>query len=449
MSAVAKRTAEKRAINLPRPKGWAVYNDAGASQAQILATIEKLNTAFEAFKQKNDESIEALKTGRDDVVTREHVDRISAEVTKQNEALEEMRKSVSAALVNGGTNDNDEPGKTAEHRAHARAFRNHLRKGVDAGLRDMEIKAALSNDSDPDGGFVVPIELDQNIGRVLTTISAMRRLATVRPIGTSVLRKVHNLGGSTTGWVGEQDARADTANPTLAQLEFNVMEVYAQPQATQTFLDDAFVNVEQWLADELAIAFAEKEGDAFINGDGVKKPRGILQYTKVANASYGVSTAANWARTGYIATGASGAFVSTTATASGMDNLVDVTHALRQQFIPGATWLMSRATLGTTRKIRDETTGHYVWQPATATEPQSILGYGVEIDDNMPAIAANSFSIAFGDFRQGYIIVDRMGTRVLRDPYTNKPYVRFYTTKRVGGGIQNFEAIKLLKFGTS
>jgi len=443
----------KRRIDMARPDGWAVYADANAansapSHADVMATITSLNTAFDAFKAKNDENIAELKRGRDDVVTRDHVDRINADVTKYGDQLRAMQGQIAALLVNGPAND-DAPGQSLEARTHSKAFRNFIKRGVDAGLRELEIKAALSTDSDPDGGYTVPVELDTAIGRVLATVSAMRRLATVRTLGSSIYRKLHTLGGATSGWVGEQDSRPTTTSPTLAQLEFVPGEVYANPAATQTFLDDTFVNGEAWLAEELAIAFAEKEGDAFINGDGVKKPRGILQYTKVANSSYSATSAANWARTGYIFTGTSGAYVTTSATASGMDNLIDLTHALRQPFLPGAQFLMSRATLGTTRKIRDETTGHYVYAPASATEPESILGYPVEIDDNMPAIAANSFSVAFGDFRQAYVVVDRIGTRVLRDPYTNKPYVNFYTTKRVGGGIQNFEAIKLLKFGTS
>ena len=444
----------KRIIDIERPAGWAIRADAqqpaAPSMVDVMATLSELNKAFDAFKAKRDEELKQIKAGRADVVTTEHVDRINADVTKQAEILDAMQRQLTALSIHGPANDDGGP--TPEARAHAKAFQNFIRRGVEDGLNELAVKAALSTDSNADGGFVVPVELDGAIGRVLTTISAMRRLATVRTIGTSMLRQTHNLGGSTSGWVGEQDSRTDTTNPTLVQLEFPVHEVYAQPQATQQFIDDAVVNADAWLAEELAIAFAEKEGDAFVNGDGVKKPRGILQYTKVANSSYSVSSGANWAKTGYVVTGASGAFVTTSATASGADNLIDTQHALRAQFVPGATWLMSRATLATARKIRVETTGGYAWSPpAVPTEAAmgTILGHSVDVDDNMPAIGANSYSIAFANFRAAYQILDRIGTRVLRDPYTNKPYVRFYTTKRVGGGIKDFEAIKLLKFGTS
>ena len=417
------------------------------TMADVMAAVRELSATHEKFREKNNESIEALKRGRDDVVAREHVDRINADVTKLTDNIEAMRAQLAAVTVTGG--GTTERGQTPEARAHSQAFRAFLARGIESDLNALAVRAQLTSDSNPDGGFVVPVEMDLTIQRVLGTISALRRLANVQTITTASLREIHDLAGTGSGWVGEQDTRSETNTPTLAQLQFDAMEMYAQPQASSTLLDDAAVNVESWVAEAVATAFAELEAAAFVSGDGVKKPRGILSYTKVANASYAPSTAAGWAKTGYIATGLSAGFVATTASASGYDNLIDLQHALRSQMMPGAAWLMSRATLAAVRKIRDETTGHYAYSPPTAGEPGSILGHTVEIDDNMPAIAANSYSIAFANWQRAYKVVDRFGTRVLRDPFTNKPFVKFYTTRRVGGGIRDFEAIKLMKFAAS
>lgn len=434
-----------KAVDLGIPRMPIFADAARPDVGQVVALVDKLNQAFDAFKVQNDKEIADIKAGKPDVVTREHTDRINASVTELSGQITALQEKIAANAVTGGTASN---GGTPEARAHATAFRGFMRRGVDGDLRDLEIKAALSTDSNPDGGYVVPVETDRMISRVLATVSAMRRLAQVQPIGTNTLRKQHNLAGTGSGWVGEQDARSDSANPMLAQLEFSVMEMYAQPQATQAMLDDAFINTEEWLAGEVQTAFSELESTALISGDGNKKPRGILSYTKVANSSYSASTAANWAKTGYVVSGASGAFETSSATVNGYDRMLDLYHALREALRANATWLMADGTLATVRKIKDAQ-GQYIYMPPTATEPGSVLGKPIAIDDNMPAIAANSYSIAFADFRRAYLVLDRFGTRVLRDPFTNKPFVRFYTTKRVGGGMQDFEALKLMKFATS
>jgi HK97 family phage major capsid protein len=196
-------------------------------------------------------------------------------------------------------------------------------------------------------------------------------------------------------------------------------------------------DIESWLASEVAVEFAEEEGAAFITGNGVKKPRGILGYTPVANANYA------WGSVGFVASGAAGAFV---AAPNGGDCLISLQHSLKSGYRNNGTFMMNDLTFEAVRKLKDSN-GAYIWRPGIeAGSADTLLGKPVSVDDNMPDIAANSYSIAFGDFQRGYIITDRMGARVLRDPYTNKPFVHFYTTKRVGGGIQDFAAIKLLKF---
>lgn len=208
------------------------------------------------------------------------------------------------------------------------------------------------------------------------------------------------------------------------------------PAATSSLLDDSAVNIDEWLAEEVRIAFAEQEGTAFVSGDGTNKPKGFLDYTTVANDSW------TWGNIGFIATGAAGAFP---ATDPG-DVLIDLIYAVKSGYRANAHFVMNRATQSVIRKMKDGD-GTYLWQPsANPGESPRLLGFPVAESEDMPDIAAGSASLAFGDFQRGYLIVDRVGIRVLRDPYSAKPYVLFYTTKRVGGGVQDFEAIKFLKF---
>jgi HK97 family phage major capsid protein len=305
------------------------------------------------------------------------------------------------------------------------------------------VKASLRTDSDPDGGYVVPDQMESTIDRVLGTVSAMRSIARVISISAGTYKKLVNQGGATGGWVGERESRPETSTPTLSELTFPAMELYANPAATQTLLDDARISIEQWLADEVSIVFAEKEGAAFISGTGVNQPRGLLSYDTVADASYA------WGKLGYVVSGVTAAL--TDGTHNGADALTDLVYSIKQGYRQNSRFLMNRKTQAAIRKFKSKTEELYLWQPSIQVgQPATILGYPVTDDDNMPdATAGGNLPIAFGDFQRGYLIVDRMGIRVLRDPFTNKPYVHFYTTKRVGGGVQNFEAIKLLKIGTS
>jgi HK97 family phage major capsid protein len=256
-------------------------------------------------------------------------------------------------------------------------------------------------------------------------------------VGTDEYAKLVSLGGAQSGWVGEEAARPETGTPTLSKILITSGEIYANPMATQRSLDDAAFDAEAWLAEEVSIEFAEKEGAAFWNGNGLNKPKGVRNYTAVANASY------SWGKVGFVVTGAAAAF----ASSNPADAIIDLHYSLRAGYRNGATFLTSDAVLGTVRKFKDGQ-GNYLWAPPTADAPASILGKPVVTDDNVDALGANNFPMAFGNFQRGYLITDRVGIRVLRDPYTNKPNVGFYTTKRVGGGIVNFEAIKLLRCST-
>ena len=410
-------------------------NDAVPGMVEVLAKINEVHRNFEAFKSKNDEQIAALKAGRDDVVRREEVDRINEAVSRASNELKDMAQQVAAVR----TAPTDKPGQTVEAAAHARAFNGFIRKGVDNGLNDLAVKAALSTDSDPDGGYVVPEELDATIARVMEKTSAMRRLSTVQSVGAATYKKIINLGGAGSGWVGEKQARPQTNTPQLAEIVIPTMEVYAMPAATQATLDDARTDIEKWLSGELGLAFVAQEADAFIQGNGVVKPRGFLSYNFAASSAASPSA---WEKIGFTKTGANGAFA---ADPNGGDALLDLIYSLKAEYRAEAAFIMNSASTNRLRKLKDSD-GNYLWQPRLAEgEPDRLLGYRVETDDYMPDFATDAYPIAFGDFKRGYLITDRFGIRLVRDPYTNKPYVMFYTTKRVGGGVVDFHAIKCLK----
>ncbi|WP_426041510.1 phage major capsid protein [Brevundimonas sp. TWP2-3-4b1] len=415
------------AIGAPRVRGVV---SARAEPRAATEILNELTATFETFKAEQNEKLAELKKGQDDVVKTEKVDRINAEITKLQKALDDVN-AVQAAMRVGGAGKDIDPA-AAEHEA---AFNRFFRKGIDNGLHDLEVKAKLTTQSDPDGGYLVPEEMEAGIDRVLGRVSTVRGLARVINISTDTYKKLVNMGGASSGWVGEEQARPETNTPTLREIAINTKELYANPAATQTSLDDAAIDIAAWLADEVSIEFAEQEGAAFVSGDGVLRPRGLLSYTNVANGSYA------WGGLGFIASGGAAAF----AASNPADALVDLYYALKSGYRNGASWLMSDAVMATVRKFKDGQ-GNYIWAPpANSAEVATILGKPVQNDDNMPALGANNFPVAFGNFQRGYLIVDRMGVRVLRDPYTNKPNVMFYTTKRVGGGVVNFEAIKLLR----
>jgi len=426
-------------INPARLRGFAVARADASNPTQIL---NDMKVAFEEFKAANNKELADLKKGAGDYVQTEKVDKINAEITSLQKSLDAVNAGISAMQIGGGGGINTDPA-VAEH---TQAFNKWFRKGdraIDADMRDLEVKAALTTDSDDDGGFLVPEEMANTVDRVVGTVSVMREIAQVMTISTDSYKKLVSMGGAGSGWVGEKEARPETATPTLRELVFNMMEIYANPAATQKMLDDSRVDIAEWLGSEVAIEFAEQEGAAFIGGDGVNRPRGVLAYDKVANGSYG------WGKLGYVPSGKAGGFADVTAAVSPADALIDTYYALKQQYRNGASWLMSDPTMGAVRKFKDND-GAYIWQsPSGTAELPTILNKPVRTDDNMENVAAGKFPIAFGNFERGYLIVDRFGIRVLRDPYTNKPYVHFFTTKRVGGGVQNFEAIKLTKIGTS
>ncbi len=386
------------------------------------ATHDDVLSAFEAFKDANDDRLAQIeKRMSADVVTSDKVDRINKAVDEL--ILKSRRPFLSAE-------------KMVEPSEHSRAFGMYVRRGESHGLSAIEQKA-MSVGSGTDGGYLVPSQTEAEIARLLSKASPIRSIADVRQSSVTLYKKPFATAGAATGWIGETAARPQTNSPVLAELQFPAMELYAMPAATQALLDDSIVNLDEWLAREVETVFAEQETDAFINGDGITKPKGFLNYTKVAQ------TAWTWGNTGYIPTGVAGGFAASNPT----DKLVDLIYALKAGYRQNGSWVMSRNTQAQIRKFKDAQ-GNYLWQPAAVPNGNaSLLAFPVIESEYMPDIATDAHAVVFGDFKRGYLIVDRVGVRVLRDPFSTKPYILFYTTKRVGGGIQDFDAIKTLKFG--
>ncbi|MEX0753190.1 MAG: phage major capsid protein [Xanthobacteraceae bacterium] len=398
-----------------------------------LVTHDDMLRAFEAFKQENDRRIAAVEKGRGDVLLEEKVARINATLDAHQRAIDETNlRSARPAL---GRESGADRLAANEHKS---AFESYVRTGETSGLRALEVKA-MSVGSGADGGFTVPVEIDHIIGARLTAISPIRSIAGQRTISGNVYKKPFMTSGPAVGWVGETAARPQTGTPTLDELSFPAMELYAMPAATATLLEDSAVNIDEWLAGEVEQVFAQQEGAAFVSGDGSNKPKGFLSYTTVDNASW------TWGEIGYLATGAAGAFPASNPS----DVLIDLVYSVKAGYRQNGVFVMNRKTQSAIRKFKDSN-GNYLWQPpAQAGGRASLLTFTVVEAEDMPDVAADSLSIAFGDFGRGYLVVDRAGVSVLRDPYTAKPYVLFYTTKRVGGGVQDFDAIKLLKFAAS
>lgn len=405
---------------------------AGGSADERLA-FDELHQAFAAFKETNEDRLAALEGHSADALIDDKLERLSRVIDNQQQKLDEL--SLKAVRPPLGSERSTTAATSAASLQHKSAFHQYVRGGESQALRGLEEKA-LSVGSDPDGGYLVPEETEATVNRALKDISPIRAIAGIRQVSASVYKRPFAISGPETGWVGETAARTQTNAPTLAELSFPTMELYAMPAATQSLLDDSAVNIDEWLAEEVRIAFAEQEGTAFVTGDGVNKPRGFLDYTTVDNAAW------TWGNVGTISTGTAGAFPASDPS----DVLIDLIYAVRSGYRANAHFVMNRSTQAEIRKMKDAD-GTYLWQPASRPgEASTLMGFPVMESEDMPDVAADSLSLAFGDFRRGYLIVDRVGIRVLRDPYSAKPYVLFYTTKRVGGGIQDFDAIKFLKF---
>jgi HK97 family phage major capsid protein len=394
--------------------------------------FEELKALFEQFKAANDERLKQIEA-------KGHADPLlEAKVDKINAALSELRdqadKTEAAFNRIGLVGSNGAP------------VQNEYQKAFSAFARKGDIQAALSTGSDPDGGYSVPIEVDRAILNLAINDVPMRRLATVMSGTTPNYTKLVDVKGTGSAWVGETDARGVTNSPQLAALTPFMGELYANPAATQTMLDDSFLDVEGWLAASVNETFSIAENTAFTTGNGTNKPKGILAYTTATTAD---ATRA-FGTVQHVITGEAAAFKTPSATVSPADCLIDLIYSLKAAYRQGATLMMNKLTLATVRKFKDAVDGEYIWTPPSAEgiasgQAGTLLGYGVVENEDMPDVGAGALAVAFGDFKRAYTIYDRIGTRLLRDPYTNKPYVHFYLTKRVGGFLTDSNALKLLK----
>jgi HK97 family phage major capsid protein len=400
------------------------------SEAKEILT--RLEARVEEFRKANDELSKQLKEkGSADTLLIEKVEKLNSSITELNSLKSEVEEL--QVKMNRPAVDPRGKQKSEDVIAHEKAFNQFVRKGDDRGLSDLERKA-VNVTTAADGGYALPEEIDSQIYSLAQNFSRFRGLARVVRVSTSDYKQLINKHGATSGWVGEATARTETNSPAIDEFAPPMGEIYANPAATQRSLDDLSFDVEAWLAQEIADKFAIEEGVAFIGGNGTNKPKGITQYTTAATAdssrAYGIIE--------HILSGTSG-------TIATVEPLMDLLARTKEQHKINGTFLMNALTEAVFRKFKDAN-DNYIWQQSLqAGKPNTLLGYPVVVEANMPDLAANSLSIAFGDFKNAYTIVDRVGIRTLRDPLTNKPYVHFYSTKRVGGGVKDSEAIKFIK----
>ena len=412
-----------------------VAPEAKSTTDNPVEAFDDFKRRFEHYREANDERISQIEHGKGvDVLTEEKIARLDAALDRSQQVSTELQLKARRPALGVSAAEGYDPAA----REHKQAFNAYVRSGEFSGLKRLEEKS-LSAGSGPDGGYLVPQPAERELVRRMSQASPIRAISTVRTISAASLKKAYSFAGPQAGWVAETAARTSGSTQTIADLTYPAFELFAMPAATQTLLDDAAIDIEQWILDEVAVVFAEQEGAAFVNGDGLSKPKGFQAYTKVAQASW-VSTAL-----GYVATGVAGGFPASNPS----DILIDYIYALKAGYRQNASFVMNRKTQSQIRKFK-ATTGEYLWAPPVAVGAYAtLMGFPLVEAEDMPDIATDATAIAFGDFARGYIVVDRFGVRILRDPYSNKPYVMFYTTKRVGGGVQDFDAIKFLKFGTS
>lgn len=394
--------------------------------------LEKQAKAWEEFKGANDQRLSEIeKRGHASDDSLAKIATINADIDKLGKMVQDMQL---ASQRTGGASK--ESGVSLEHK---QAFDRFLRTGQDAELKAIERKA-MNSTSDVDGGVLILPEIERAIDRIAMTESALYRLAKVVSTQSRAYNKRVKTSGMACAWPGEGGAAGESTEPKYANIEVVAYPAEVEPWVYNETLEDADVDLAMDLANEAGIAFAEGIGAAVITGQGVGKPRGITTYTTVANASY------TFGNVGYIASGKSGAF----ASVAPADAFVNLQHSLKSQYRSGAVWVMSDTTLGTARQMKDGSGSYYLWQPdPLGAFGGRFLGSPVEVDDNMPTIAADSLSVAYGNFQRGYLIVNRTGTTLIRDNVTAKGTTKFNFRRRVGGGIYNFEAIKVMKFAAS
>ena len=423
----------------------------------VADALDKIATAFDEYKKTNDARIEAVKAGNSTADLDTKLAKMDADMTGLSEAKSRLEKLEAKLARPGALAGGGEKGETPESVEYREAFVDWVRNPQDTdrqvranqAAKALEAKRAdgretratqtVTNNTSA-GGFALPEFIERQIARLSVDMSPIRQISTVRTVSTPDYKELFDVNGATFEWLGETDTRNQTNTPDLREITPTFGMASAKPQASEESLDDLFFNVEQWLIQSAAEAIAQGEGAAFVGGNGTKKPTGFLAGpTPVATAD---ATRA-FGTLQYIASGQAAAMPTSA------DIFLDMVYGIRARYRNNAQWVTSKAVLASMRKFKD-TTGQYLWQPAlTAGQPATFLGYGITEAEDMPAVAANAFPLAFGDFKEGYLICDRVGTRMTRDEITTPGFVKFYIRKRVGGIIRNSQAIKLLKIAAS
>ena len=440
----------------------------GPTLTSVAEAIVKINEAFEEFKRTNDKRLEELKKGGATGDLDAKLAKLETDIAalgEQKSRLEKLEKRV--ARPGALTGNDREERETQEELQHRAAFTAWLRAPGDVdrraalqraerelrkAQRNTELSKALDEDDREQratatttstgsaGGFALPEVLERNIARLSVDISDMRSICTVRTVGSTDYKELFDVNGAAFEWLGETDTRNQTNTSDLAEVAPTFGMASAKPQATEESLDDLFFNVEDWLTMSAAEAIAQGEGAAFVSGNGTKKPTGLLAgpapvTTTDASRAFGTLQ--------YVASGQAAAMPTSA------DIFYDLIYSLRARYRNNARWVTSKLVLAAMRKYKDSQ-NQYLWQPAlTAGQPATFMGYGITEAEDMPAVAANAFPLAFGDFREGYLIADRVGMRITRDEITTPGFVKFYVRKRVGGKLRNTQAIKLLKIAAS
>ena len=405
---------------------------------ELKGLIETQMSAFEEFKTANDKKIDEIaKKGYAPLETQDKVAALNTEMSELASKMASVEKYQARQAIMGEMDGKKQ--RTPEQIEHKAALVDYMRTGNDVGLKALQ-KKAMNSQTDPDGGYLIEEEMDSAIDRFAQTISAIPRLARQVTIGSNTWETLVKTSGLSMRRVADGASGGETAEPKYSKISIPVYTAEVEPWVNNESLEDAFINLEADLALEAGIGFAEGEAAEYISGNGVGKAMGITSYTNVANASFA------WGKVGYIPSGKSAAFTSVAPA----DAFVALQHSLKAQYRPNAVWLMNDATLGLARQMKDASGSYYLWNPnALGGFGGTFLGTPVEIDDNVAAIGANSYSVAIADFQRAYAVVTRAGTSLIRDNLTSKGVTKFNFRRRFGAGITNFEAIKLMKFATS
>lgn len=401
---------------------------------EAKSAIDNLGVAVKDFKSANDKVLdEVKKNGEASAAAEEKLAKVEERLVAAEDAktrLEQIEVAMKKMRTSSTPNGDKSAQLNEAQLAHKEAYGAWLRKGTEGDLDALQQKA-LAVQNDPDGGYFVDAD---TTGRIVTRIfetSPLRNIANVQTISSDALEGMVDDDEAGATWTGETEAPTDEKTPKVGKYRIPAHEMSTEPSITQKLLDDANFNVEQWLADKVSRRFSRSENLAFVLGDGAEQPKGFLTYPASADADvYERKTI------GQLDTDAIGDI--------GFDDIIDLNYLLKAEYRAMATWVFNRRTFGAIRKLKDDQ-GQYLWESNLQIgQPASILGRPIQELNDMPDIAANSLSVGFGAFNDAYQIVDRMGIRQLRDPFTNKPYVKIYTTKRTGGDVVNFDALKLL-----